>query len=141
MMNGKKETEKRIPLEVGAVATMQRKILESDIVQMADLSGDHNPIHLDEEYAKTTRFGKRIAHGLFCTAMISALLGNELPGLGTVIMSETMRFLAPVYIGDTILAQVKVESINPEKRRAELSFECRNQDDRQLMTGTVKVMV
>lgn len=120
---------------------MQKTVCEADILQFAELSGDYNPVHLDEAYAKATRFGGRIAHGLFCSAMISALLGMELPGLGTIILSENMRFRYPVYINDTVIAQVQVAAIDPEKNRATISFVCKNQFGKILMDGNAEVTV
>lgn len=125
----------------GDSASLERFISEDDIMHMAELSHDHNPIHVDPQYAEKTRFGRRIAHGLFCGSMISALLGNDLPGLGTIILWENMRFLLPVYIGDTIFAQVCIEDIVPEKRRIRLSFFCRNQENQIVMSGDTEVMV
>lgn len=128
-------------LKIGDTATMKRTIKEADVLNMAEISGDYNPIHTDEEYAKSTRFGKRIAHGLFVISMVSALLGNELPGLGTVIATESMKFLRPVYFNDTITASVTVENIFFEKNRVSLSFRCVNQDDLPVMNGSVDVIV
>lgn len=126
-------------LTVGESAQMQRKLCEEDVRQFAALLGDFNPVHLDEEYASQTRFGGRIAHGLFCSAMISALLGMQLPGIGTIILSETLNFRYPAYIGDTVTARVTVASVDCSKRRAELTFICINQHGRTLLDGSVTV--
>ena len=128
-------------LTVGDSARMYRTVHEEDLIQFAELSQDFNPVHLNEEYAKNTRFGGRIAHGLFCSAMVSALLGMELPGLGTIILSESMRFLYPAYVGDTVEARVWVDSVRPEKNRATIAFSCKNQLDRILMEGSAEVTV
>jgi len=136
-MNKKSFTE----IKVGDIAQIQRKVNEADIVEMARISGDFNPVHMEDEYAKKTRFKKRIAHGLFGISMISALLGNELPGLGTIILSEQVRFLKPIYIGDTITAQVEVKSIVENKRKIILTFLCENQDKVKIMTGSTEVIV
>lgn len=128
-------------IRVGATASLQRIVLEIDVVNMAEISGDYNSAYLDEDYAKTTRFGKRISHGLFCLSMISALLGNTLPGRGTIIVTETVRFLRPVYLGDTITAEVTVEAIEPLKDKVKLSFECRNQNGIAVMSGETLVVV
>lgn len=125
----------------GESARLERFVSEADVIKMAELSCDYNPLHVDSEYAKNTRFGRRIAHGLFCASMVSAILGNDLPGLGTIILWENMRFQLPVYIGDTILAQVCIEEVRPEKRRVRLSFFCRNQDGQVVMSGDTEVMV
>lgn len=128
-------------IKVGDTAQMQRTVCDADVLRFAELSGDYNPVHLDEAYAKTTRFGGRIAHGLFCSAMVSALLGMELPGLGTIILSENMRFRYPAYINDTVIAQVQVASIDPKKNRATISFVCKNQSGKILMDGSAEVTV
>lgn len=128
-------------IKVGDTAQMERAICEADVLKFAELSGDYNPVHLDEAYAKTTRFGGRIAHGLFCSSMVSALLGMELPGLGTIILSENMRFLYPAYIDDIITARVQVASIDKTKNRAVILFTCKNQSGRLLMDGSAEVTI
>ena len=128
-------------LNVGDTAQMQRVVLEEDVMKFAELSGDFNPVHLDESYAKTTRFGKRIAHGLFCAAMISALLGTELPGLGTIIISENMHFKHPVYLGDVVTAKVQIISVDKERNRVTVSFCCTNQLEKVLLEGCAEVMI
>lgn len=125
----------------GDSASAQRTIREEDITQMARISMDYNPLHLDSEYAETTRFGKRIAHGLFTVSMISALLAMKLPGKGTVILEESFRFLKHVYIDDTITAQITVDDIVYEKSRVILSFACHNQNKECVMVGGVTVVV
>lgn len=128
-------------IRIGDTASLQRKVTEAEVVQMAEISGDYNPIHLDKEYARTSQFGARIAHGLFCQAMISKLLGNDLPGSGTIIITEEVKFLRPVYLDDTITAQVSVKSIDPETGKAILSVMCRNQKDKPVLTGSILVLV
>lgn len=126
-------------IRLGDEATLERAITESDVLDMARISGDYNPIHIDDEYANETIFGSRIAHGLFCCGMISAILGNQLPGIGTIILSEEIKFMFPVYIGDIITAKVTVNSINVVKKHIELVLECKNQNGKVVMKGTTLV--
>ena len=124
-------------IKVGDNATLSRKVTGEDIRKMADISGNYNLIHIDEEYAKRTVFGKVIAHGIFGVGMISALLGNTLPGDGTIILSEEFRFLKPIYAGDYITAEVTVSEIFRNKERVLMAAVCRNQNDEVVMDGTV----
>ncbi len=111
-------------LKVGMTASMARTVTEADIVLFAGVSGDTNPIHLDQDYAATTLFKSRIAHGMLSAAYISAVFGTRLPGPGAVYMSQTLRFKAPVRVGDTVTARVEVTEIVPEKKRAVFKTEC-----------------
>ena len=92
---------------IGTQATLSRTITEDDILLFALVSGDHNPIHLDAEYAEKTLFGKRIAHGFLIGSLISAVLGNDMPGPGSIYLGQTLKFLAPIHIGDTVTVTVK----------------------------------
>jgi 3-hydroxybutyryl-CoA dehydratase len=112
-------------LQVGMTATYAKTITEADIVLFAGVSGDNNAVHTNEEFAATTAFGGRIAHGFLTASVISAAVANRLPGPGTVYLGQQMRFLAPVRPGDTVHACVTVKSINPEKARAVLETVCR----------------
>ena len=144
MKNLENESVKRRNIQSirkGDIASLQRTISEYDILRMAEISGDYNPIHLDDEYAKTTSFKKVIAHGLFCAAMISALLGNELPGLGTILVSENIQYLRPVFVGDTITASVLVDDIDYETRKITLSFLCENQKKYPVVKGTAETLL
>lgn len=127
---------------VGTRAERIRTISDADIVQFADVSGDHNPIHKDEEYAARSQFGKRIAHGFLTGSLISALIGMDLPGPGSIYLGQTLKFLAPVYIDDVITASVEVTSIRDDKRLVILRTDCTNQDGKLVLTGeaTVKFM-
>lgn len=120
---------------VGDRAERTRTFTEADVAEYAELSGDLNPIHLDEEYAAKSRFGRRIVHGFLTAGMISALLGTELPGIGSIYASQTFKFLAPVYIGDTITASVEVIEIREEKRLVTLRTDCVNADGTLVLTG------
>ena len=114
-------------IEVGDTASLTRTVTDEDIRAFAALSGDHNPIHLDGGYAATTRFGQRIAHGMFGASLISAVIGNDLPGLGSIYLSQTLRFLAPVYLGDTVTARVTVTKIRGDKPIVTLDCVCENE--------------
>ncbi len=107
----------------GMSAVISKTVTEADITLFAGVSMDTNPLHLDEEYAATTRFGGRIAHGMLGASLISAIFGTKLPGPGAIYVSQNLRFTAPVRIGDTLVAEVTVTGLIPEKRRVE--FETR----------------
>jgi len=126
-------------ITVGQSAEVVRTISESDIQTFGDLSGDYNPIHFDEEWAKSTRFKSRIAHGILSASFISAALGMHLPGTGSIYMSQSMRFLAPVRIGDTITSRVEVIKLNDEKERITLRTTCANQDGTLVLEGEALV--
>ncbi|WP_019120216.1 MaoC family dehydratase [Brevibacillus massiliensis] len=126
---------------VGQTASFSKTITEADVVQFAGLSGDFNPIHIDAEYAKATRFGQRIAHGLLTTSLLSGLLGTHLPGRGSVYLGQTLRFVKPVFIGDTITASAEVASFDEEKRIMTLQTACRKQDGTLVLEGEAVMLV
>jgi len=130
-----------LPL-IGTQATLSRSITEDDILLFALVSGDHNPIHLDAEYAERSLFGKRIAHGFLIGSLISAVLGNALPGPGSIYLGQTLKFLAPIHIGDTVTVTVEVVALREEKRIVTLHTECTNQHGTLVLSGeaTVKYM-
>jgi 3-hydroxybutyryl-CoA dehydratase len=111
-------------LQVGQTASLGKTISEADILMYAAVSTDTNPIHLDAEAAKASIFGERIAHGMLSAGLISAVLGTRLPGPGSLYMRQSLRFAAPVKIGDTVTATVTVTALNAEKKRATLSTVC-----------------
>ena len=111
-------------LQVGMTASYGKTITEADIVLFAGVSGDINAMHLNEEYAKTTPFGGRIAHGFLTGSLISAVIGNRLPGPGTIYLAQNMRFKAPVRAGDTVEATVTVQSVDVAKARVVLQTVC-----------------
>ena len=120
---------------VGQNASFSKKITESDVAAFAEISGDKNPVHLDENYAKQTRFGKRIAHGTLSMGLISAVLGNILPGHGTVYMSQTIKFVKPVFFDDTITAMVEITAIRADKGVVTLKTDCANQHGDKIAEG------
>lgn len=111
-------------LEVGMCRTLRKQITDRDIELFAEVSTDRNPVHLDEEYAQQTTFEGRIAHGMLTAGLVSAVIGEQLPGHGTIYMGQTLKFMAPVRPGDTVLAEVTVREINYAKRRVTLDCRC-----------------
>lgn len=128
-------------LTVGDHASRTMTITDETIRTFADLSGDHNPVHLDDVYAAGTRFGRRIAHGMIAAGLISATLANDLPGPGTVYLGQTLQFKAPVFPGDTVTATVEVKSVRPDKPIVVLTTVCTNQDGARVLEGEATVLV
>ena len=112
-------------LAVGQSAEMQKTVMEDDITAFAKVSGDYNPVHLDEEAAKKTMFGGRIAHGMLGASVISAAIAMKLPGPGSIYLSQSLRFTKPVRIGDTVTARVEVLEVIAPKKRVRLGTSCR----------------
>lgn len=129
------------PLQVGHYAQMRKCFGPEEVKTFAELSEDYNPLHLDENFAKTTRFGRRIVHGQLYTSLISALAGTKLPGKGTIYMAQNSRFLAPVFIGDEVTARVQVKSIDTSKNIVKIETTCKNAEGKLVMTGEATVMV
>lgn len=127
-------------LKVGDSASRTKTITDADVQDFARASGDTNPVHLDEDYAATTRFGRRIAHGMLTGSLISAVLGNDLPGNGSIYLGQEFKFKAPVFIGDTITATVEVTAYREEKRIATLKTTCTNQDGAVVLEGEAVVI-
>ena len=126
-------------LEVGQRASFSKTVSEFDVYMFAGISGDFNPAHINQAYAEQTAFKTRIAHGMLSAGFISTVLGNQLPGTGTIYISQSMTFLAPVTIGDTITATAEVVEINAEKKRVRLKTVCTNQDGKEVLTGEALV--
>jgi 3-hydroxybutyryl-CoA dehydratase len=103
-------------IEVGMTASFAKTVTESDIAAFAGFSGDFNPVHINEEYAQTTMFKGRIAHGMLSAAFISTVFGTKLPGPGCIYVAQSLKFKAPVHVGDTVTARVEVLSTLPEKK-------------------------
>jgi len=127
-------------LSEGMSASFSRTVTESDIVLFAGVSGDMNPVHLDAEYAEKTVFKGRIAHGMLSAAFISTVLGTKLPGPGTVYLAQSLKFKAPVRIGDTVTATCEVVSLDAEKKRATLRTVC-TVGGKPVVEGEALVMV
>jgi 3-hydroxybutyryl-CoA dehydratase len=127
-------------LAVGMTYSTQHLVTEQDVIDFARVSGDHNPIHLDEEYAKTTVFGTRVAHGALTASYVSAILGNHLPGPGAIFTDMSMTFKRPVRLGDTVTATAEVTELIERGFRVILSVKC-EVDGRIVMKGEAKVTV
>jgi 3-hydroxybutyryl-CoA dehydratase len=128
-------------LAVGMSAETSHQVTDAIVRQFADVTGDHNPAHLDEAYAATTRFGGRTAHGMLGAGFISACIATELPGPGTIYISQSLRFLRPVRIGDTVTARVEVVELFAARRRVRLTTTCRNQAGEVVMDGDAMCLV
>ena len=126
--------------KVGDSAEITKTIEQSDIDAFANVTGDHNPVHVDEEFAKTTRFGKRIAHGMLTASLISAVLANKLPGEGSVYLGQTLQFVSPVFPGDEITARVTVKAIREDKPIVKLETICVNQRGEIVIRGEATVL-
>ena len=125
-------------IEVGETAEFSKTISESDVYLYAGITGDFNPAHIDESYARKTFFKTRIAHGMLLSGLISAVIGTRLPGPGTVYVRQTLDFLAPVHMGDTITARVEViEKL--DKKKVSLKTACINQEGQTVLGGEALV--
>lgn len=127
-------------LHVGMTASVSRTVTEADILMFAGVSGDTNPVHLDAEFAASTMFGGRIAHGMLSAGLISAVFGTRLPGPGCIYLSQNLKFKAPVKIGDTVVARVTVKELKTEKRRATFSTVC-TVGEAVVLDGEAEIMV
>ena len=125
---------------VGQTAVYAKTVTETDVVMFADVSGDTNPVHLNDEYAATTQFKGRIAHGILTASFISTVLGTRLPGPGCIYMSQTLKFLAPVRVGDTVYAVATVRELFPGKKRVLLDTKCYVKET-PVIEGEATVMV
>ena len=127
-------------LTIGMESSYQKTITETDIDAFAALTGDTNPVHLDSEYAATTPFRARIAHGMLSAGLISTVLGTQLPGPGCIYLEQQIKFKAPVFIGDTLVATVTVEDINQRRGRVNLKTQC-FVNTKLVADGTASMMV
>ncbi|RMG78811.1 MAG: MaoC family dehydratase [Chloroflexi bacterium] len=127
-------------VQVGDTASRTITVTDEQIRAFAQASGDHNPVHLDDDYAAQTPFGRRIAHGMLTASFISAILGNDLPGPGTIYLGQDLKFKAPVHIGDTITATVEVVKYREDRRIATLRTACTNQEGKVVLEGEAVVI-
>jgi len=134
-MNGKSIDR----IKVGDAAEFSKTVTETDIYLYAGITGDLNPAHINEAYAKNTFFKTRIAHGMFTAGFISNLLGMQLPGPGTIYLKQSLSFLAPVRFGDTVTARAEVVEVLVEKNRVRLKTTCTNQDGTVVLDGEALV--
>lgn len=126
-------------LEVGMCRTLTKEVTDRDIELFSEITTDRNPVHLDDEYANATMFKGRIAHGMLTAGLISAVIGEQLPGHGTIYMGQNLSFKAPVRPGDVVTAEVTVMEVDPARGRATLKTECLV-DGKAVLTGEAKVL-
>jgi 3-hydroxybutyryl-CoA dehydratase len=127
--------------QIGQSDSLTRTITSEDIELFAKASGDNNPVHLDEEFAAKSRFGKRVAHGMLSASFISALLGTKFPGSGTIYLKQSLAFLKPVFIGEVITVTATVTAYRPDKHILTLATVCSNQAGEKVIDGEAVVMV
>lgn len=127
--------------KTGDTAETTRKIEQADIDAFAEITGDHNPVHVDEAFAQRTRFGRRIAHGMLTASLISSVLANKLPGEGSVYLAQTLQFVAPVFSGDEVTARVTVKEVREGKPILKLETVCTNQRGETVIRGEATVLV
>ena len=126
-------------IEMGMTRYIRKVVTDEDIRMFAEVSTDHNPVHMDDDYAQDTIFEGRIAHGTLTAGLISAVIGEQLPGHGTVYMGQTLKFLAPVRPGDMVYAEVKVVDIEMGKRQVKLDCHC-SVDGKKVLVGEAMVL-
>lgn len=123
----------------GDSASISKQITEEDVKQYSSLSLDTNPVHLDPEYASQTRFGRQIAHGLYVAGLISAVIGTKLPGPGAIYANQTLKFLRPVYLGDTVTATATIQTYDRERGKMTLRTICSNQGGESVLEGEAEI--
>ena len=128
-------------LTVGMAAERTRLVDDALVLAFADLTEDHNPLHVDDVAAARSRFGARVAHGMLSGGLVSAVLGMDMPGPGSVWLSQQMRFTKPVMVGDSITTRVEVVELMPEKKRVRLATTCRNQRGEATLEGEAVVQM
>ncbi len=127
-------------LSVGMNALHAKTVTDADVILFAGISGDQNPVHLNQEFANGTRFGGRIVHGMLTASFISTVLGMKLPGPGCIYISQNLKFMAPVRVGDTVRARVTVKAINAERGRIAVDTTC-TVGDTVVVTGEAELLV
>ncbi len=128
-------------LKIGDTFSVEKEITDELIRQFADVSGDYNPLHLDDEFAKDTRFGKRIAHGMLTASFISAVLGYKLNVRKIVYLGQTLKFKHPTFIGDVVTAKATIKKIREDKPIIKIETTCENQDGTILVEGEATIML
>ena len=128
-------------IKVGDSAETLKRITEADIEVFAQVTGDRNPIHLDDAFAAKSRFGRRIAHGMMTASLISAVIANKLPGEGSIYLGQSLVFVAPVFPGDDVTARVTVKEVREDKPIVKLETVCVNQRDEVVVRGEATVLV
>ena len=127
-------------LKIGQKASFKKQILEKDINLFSQITGDNNPVHIDEKFANFSIFKKRIAHGFLSGGLISTVIATKLPGPGSIYLNQSLKFLAPVFIGDIVIAQVTVNEIQSEKKKVILLTEC-FVSEKKVLTGQAEILV
>lgn len=127
-------------ISIGMSASYSQTITDADIKSFAGISGDRNPVHLDEKYAESSRFKKRIAHGMISAGFFSALFGTKIPGEGCVYVSQNLKFRKPVYIGDTVVATIEVKNVDINKRRVFFNTYCKVGNSK-VITGEAEIYI
>lgn len=122
-------------LYIGQSAEFTKTISESDVYLFAGITGDHNPMHVNDIYAKQSKFGERLVHGLLSSSLISTVIGTKLPGNGSIYVEQNLSFKAPVVFGDTVSAKVEVKEVYTDKNRVKLRTYCTNQYDEVVIDG------
>ena len=128
-------------MQVGMAAERRRVVSDELVRAYADLTEDFNPLHIDDEIAKRSRFGGRIAHGMLSAGLVSAVLGMDMPGPGALWLTQSIKFTRPVMIGDTLTTRVEVIELMPSKRRARLATTCRNQSGELTLDGEALIQM
>ena len=128
-------------IKVGDSASVTKTITESDILTFGDLTGDHNPLHFDQEHGRRTRFGQPISHGMLTGSLFSPIIAHQLPGEGAIYLSQSLKFLAPVFAGDTITAELTVTRVREDKQIITLEGIAKNQRGEVVITGESVVLV
>lgn len=126
-------------LYVGQKASLQKTFTAADVTLFGGISLDVNPLHMSDEFAKTSIFGKRVVHGILTSGLISAVLANKLPGPGTIYLGQELKFVAPVFLGDDIKAEVEIAELREDKKIVKLNTTCYNQDGKPVITGMATV--
>lgn len=126
-------------IEIGMTRHLRKVVTDTDIRMFAEVSTDHNPVHLDEAYARDTIFAGRIAHGMLTAGLISAVIGEQLPGHGTIYLGQSLKFLGPVRPGDMVLAEVTVTDMDIAKRRVKMDCRC-SVDGKPVLAGEATVL-
>jgi acyl dehydratase len=128
-------------MKIGDCASRSKIFSDDDVRQFAEVSGDKNPLHLDDDYAAQTRFKRRLVHGMLTAGLVSAVLGTELPGEGSIYLRQTINFRAPVFIGEEITATVSVSAIRADKPIVTLETICKNQRGETVLDGEAVLLV
>lgn len=135
-----KDSYKIEEIAPGMSASLSHVVTEDDVRKFAEVSGDHNPVHLDEAYAKESRYGRRIAHGLFGASFFSSLFGTKLPGRGCVYAAQNLKFRRPVFIGDTVIATVTVLSVDVLRKRVMFATTC-SVAGKEVIVGDAEIFI